>query len=167
MGDSNMSVALEDPAPLFVKFYATWCSHCKSMQEDWEVLSEIDTGDTRIADVECIQNPALAERYGITGYPTLLLFRDGGKSIYEHSGGRDTAAMSSFVLGDYKNWGMYDPVAKKAGRERRTSKRKWFQYIVGGMMLLSLCIALLVAWFDPPKKKKKGKKGGSAEPKTD
>merc|ERR1712086_1022203 len=128
------------------------CTHCNKMVNEWIHLSTVKLGAVRVAEVDGKSSPNITRQYGISGYPTLLLFRERGSMVYEHRGARDVPTMVSFVLGDYKISGEYDPAAPKP-----LSGKHYVYYIIGGMMSVSLCIALGVALCDPPKKKKKKK----------
>lgn len=58
----------------FVKFYAPWCGHCKNLAPTWDRLAQrVDGTNVKIGKVDCDENSALCGRFGIQGYPTLLL----------------------------------------------------------------------------------------------
>ena len=60
---------------MFVKFYAPWCGHCKSLAPDWDSLAEKYAGSSSvvIGSVDCTAdyNEGLCQTYGVQGYPTL------------------------------------------------------------------------------------------------
>ncbi|OII74970.1 protein disulfide isomerase-related protein [Cryptosporidium ubiquitum] len=63
----------------FVKFYAPWCGHCKSLAPDWEELGSMADGRVKIAKLDATQHTMMAHRYKIQGFPTLLMFPAGEK----------------------------------------------------------------------------------------
>ncbi|MGL9769410.1 MAG: thioredoxin TrxA [Sodalis sp. (in: enterobacteria)] len=75
--DSFEKDVLQANGLLLVDFWAEWCNPCKMMMP---ILSEIaDEFDSKltIAKLNINDNPATAQKYGVRGIPTLLLFRDG------------------------------------------------------------------------------------------
>jgi len=65
-----------------VKFYAPWCKHCKKMAPEYERVAAKYNGaggqkGVSIAQVDGVAEEKLLRRYDISGYPTVLLFRDG------------------------------------------------------------------------------------------
>jgi len=57
-----------------VDFYADWCGYCKKQQE---VLNDLSEGGFWIGKVDCESNQKLSEKFGITGLPTMVLFKNG------------------------------------------------------------------------------------------
>ena len=57
-----------------VDFYADWCGYCKKQQI---VLDELSQNGFWIGKLDCDKNPSLAQKYGVTGLPTMLLFKNG------------------------------------------------------------------------------------------
>jgi len=75
-----------------IEFYAPWCGHCKTFAPVYEeVAAELAAHDPpiRVAKVDATEPEMkqFAERYGVTGYPTLKMVRDG--EVTDWSGGRD------------------------------------------------------------------------------
>jgi len=89
----------------FVEFYAPWCGHCKRLAPAWEelaaeALSERQ-GRVRLAKVDAEAHPELAKKFGVTGFPTLLLFNGSTKAedAFEFSGStRTLASLRAFAL---------------------------------------------------------------------
>ncbi|MEU5882003.1 thioredoxin [Spirillospora sp. NPDC047279] len=68
---------LNGDRPVLVDFWAEWCPPCKMIAP---ILDEIDAeyGDRlTIVKINGDDEPGIAARYGVMGFPTLKLFRDG------------------------------------------------------------------------------------------
>ena len=83
------------------EFYAPWCGHCKTLAPKFENLAQALEGDqdvVLIAKVDATKHPALAQRFEVSGYPTLKWFPAGSdRSAVPYSGGRDEAALMTFI----------------------------------------------------------------------
>lgn len=89
----------------FVKFYAPWCGHCKTLAPIWDDLAdELDTdgegGYTNVAKVDVTQNRGLGSRFEIKGFPTLLYFSKG--EIFKYKGRRGISELTAFAKGGFK-----------------------------------------------------------------
>lgn len=62
---------------ILVDFFAEWCGPCKMVAPVLEELSTELEGKARIFKVDVDKSGDLAEKYGITGVPTLMIFKDG------------------------------------------------------------------------------------------
>lgn len=78
LDDANFApTVLARPGVSVVDFWSESCIPCRQMTRLLQQLAaEIPPG-VLIGQVDADRNPALVERYGVRGLPTLLLFKDG------------------------------------------------------------------------------------------
>jgi thioredoxin 2 len=70
----------ETEVPVLVDFHADWCGPCKVMAPALDDLARTKTGDLIVAKLDTDANPLTAQRFGIRGIPTLILFSGGEES---------------------------------------------------------------------------------------
>lgn len=65
--------------PVLVDFWADWCPPCRALTPVLDRVAKTMDGKLRLAKVEVDEgaNMKLAGRYGLKGFPTVLLFIDG------------------------------------------------------------------------------------------
>jgi thioredoxin 2 len=74
--DLDRVIAASD-VPILVDFYADWCAPCKIMAPLLDDLAREHAGRAIVGKLDTDRNPAMAGRFGISGIPTLIAFRDG------------------------------------------------------------------------------------------
>ena len=83
---------------VFVKFYAPWCGHCKHLAPIYEQLAEKLNNNDKLQIVEIDATMNTVPGIQITGYPTLIFFKNGQKEkpiIY--NGEHNLSEMTSFI----------------------------------------------------------------------
>ena len=76
---------------LMVLFRTQWCPHCKNASMEWnkfkDYIDRTNSGNTKyqviLTQIDCDQNPVLADKYNIEGYPTVKLFYKGTTYHYD------------------------------------------------------------------------------------
>jgi thioredoxin 1 len=63
--------------PAFVDFWAPWCGPCRIVGPIVEELAPSFEGRAVITKINVDENPQIAQRYGVTSIPTLMMFKDG------------------------------------------------------------------------------------------
>lgn len=71
---------LEADVPVLVDFGATWCGPCKALAPIVACVAAETAGRVKVVTMDTDASPRTAERYGIRGVPTLLVFRKGEKT---------------------------------------------------------------------------------------
>jgi thioredoxin 1 len=68
---------IQSPIPVVVDFWAPWCGPCKMIAPLLDEIAKESDGRFRVAKVNIDDDPALQQRFGIRGVPTLLFFSGG------------------------------------------------------------------------------------------
>ncbi len=76
---------LQAELPVIVDFWAPWCVPCRMVAPTLEKLAKERAGKLLVAKVNTDENPAWAQKYGVQGIPTMLLFY-GGKVVHRQVG---------------------------------------------------------------------------------
>jgi thioredoxin 1 len=75
-GDFETSV-LKSDKPVFVDFWAPWCGPCRIIGPIVEELAPGYEGRAVMTKINVDENPAVAQAYGVTSIPTLMMFKNG------------------------------------------------------------------------------------------
>ncbi|KAL1214700.1 Protein disulfide-isomerase [Cardamine amara subsp. amara] len=103
LGSGNFSSVVSKHKFIVVEFYAPWCEHCKTLSPEYEkaalILSCYDP-PIPLAKVDSSNavTRGIASQYEIKSYPTIKVFRDGGKVIEDYKGPPDAQSIVDYVL---------------------------------------------------------------------
>jgi len=104
LSDANFDKIVHDEKKdVLVEFYAPWCGHCKNLAPIYEKLAKNFASESNIViaklDADSPSGKASAEKYGISGFPTLKWFPKGSaaKEPIPYESGRTEEALTQFI----------------------------------------------------------------------
>lgn len=68
---------LESDLPVLVDFWAPWCGPCRMVAPIIDQVSDLTDGKAKVLKLNVDENPQTASAYGITGIPTVMVFKAG------------------------------------------------------------------------------------------
>uniref|UniRef100_A0A1J3DFM3 Protein disulfide-isomerase n=1 Tax=Noccaea caerulescens TaxID=107243 RepID=A0A1J3DFM3_NOCCA len=99
---SNFTETINKHDFIVVEFYAPWCGHCKQLAPEYEkAASELSSNvpPVVLAKIDASEetNKDFATQYEVQGFPTIKIFRNGGKAIQEYNGPREADGIVSYL----------------------------------------------------------------------
>lgn len=78
-----------------IKFFQPWCGHCTSMKPAWDEVAASAHPSVFLADVNCSDQESLCSSVGVSGYPTIKVYKDG--AVTDYTGGRTVEGLTEYV----------------------------------------------------------------------
>jgi len=79
-----------------VDFYTTWCGPCKQMAPFIEEIKMENKDVVNVLKVDAEDQIDIASKYNISGYPTLIFFKN-GVVVHESLGGRSKEDLLALI----------------------------------------------------------------------
>jgi thioredoxin 2 len=73
------------PVPVLVDFWASWCGPCRMAAPILDQYGRTHRGEVLVLKLDTERDPAAADRFGIRGIPTFIVF-SGGREAARKSG---------------------------------------------------------------------------------
>ncbi|KAK8746821.1 hypothetical protein OTU49_016835 [Cherax quadricarinatus] len=93
---ANFSKTITSNDLILVEFYAPWCRHCKALEPEYEAAAhDLQANNIPLAKIDGTEEKEIADEYGVSGYPTMLVFRSGRK--FDYKGKRDHSGIVEYM----------------------------------------------------------------------
>lgn len=99
-GESDMT-SPEDSQLVCTMYYTNWCPHCKTAKPEWAKVASEYNGKSingtiiTITKVDCEENPDIAKREKVDGFPTFKFKLNDKEMVY--SGKREYDAFKQYI----------------------------------------------------------------------
>ena len=97
--DSDFETRIRQHDIALAEFYAPWCGHCKRLAPEYEkaatVLKDNDP-PVALIKVDCTAETKVCGKYGVNGYPTLKIFKNGEMSS-DYNGPREADGIVKYM----------------------------------------------------------------------
>jgi thioredoxin 1 len=71
---------LQSDQPVLVDFWAEWCAPCRALAPVVDAVAQEYQGKAKVVKLDVDDSTEVAQRYGIRGIPTLIVFKGGSEA---------------------------------------------------------------------------------------
>ena len=87
---------LQSDRPVLVDFWAEWCGPCRAIGPLVDDIARERGDRLRVVKVNVDESPGTAQKWGVRGIPTLMLFRN-GSVMAQRVGAMPRSELAAFV----------------------------------------------------------------------
>jgi protein disulfide-isomerase A1 len=118
VGKQYEEIVNDKTKDVFVKYYAPWCGHCKTLAPKWEELGEHVKGSNVVfAKFDATLNEV--EGVEIKGYPTLKFYPADNKAGQDYADGREVKDIKEWLAKNSKAYQAHFPEGGAATEEKK------------------------------------------------
>jgi thioredoxin 1 len=77
ISDAAFEQETRGDVPVLVDFWAEWCGPCRMVAPVLEQIAAEQTGKLKIVKLNVDENQQTPMQFGVSGIPTMILFKDG------------------------------------------------------------------------------------------
>ena len=89
ISSDQLEQIIKDNKVVFVDCHAVWCGPCKALSPIMEELDEkYGEKGLRVVKIDTDQNREFSAQYQITGVPSVIVFAEGKKVVFDDGSGR-------------------------------------------------------------------------------
>lgn len=95
VNQQNFSAVKESEKTVLLDFYADWCGPCRMVSPIVDEIAE-ENADILVGKVNVDNEPALAEAFGVSSIPTLIVLKN-GNVVNRVTGARPKAQILALI----------------------------------------------------------------------
>lgn len=100
----GFEIAEKDKKPIFIDLYADWCKYCKVLENEIYPAKEVDSELAKFVTIRLNgeEFPNLKQKFGVVGYPTILILDKNGVYLDKITGLPDKAMILKHLQAAYE-----------------------------------------------------------------
>ncbi len=96
--DNFTNEVLESDIPVLVDYWDEWCVPCKAIATILDEIAKDYINKIKIVKLNTGENPNITSKYGVRGFPTLMLFIN-GEAIASKVGAISKPQLTAWLAG--------------------------------------------------------------------